>query len=199
MTSSQVYLLSLVHFVAWHFLSASLPVQARQQIRNQPQAQTRALTATEIARKVLPSVVILTAQDSTGNTTSLGSGFFIRDDVIATSLHVTENSSSVRVKLAGRKTEYAVSGFVGVDKQRDLALLKIQGLKGQPLNLASHRPQIGDTVYVVGSPEGLENTFSHGLVSGFRRIKGIEHLQISAPISHGSSGGPVLSVNGEVI
>src|SRR5262249_3421737 len=55
---------------------------------------------------------------------------------------------------------------------------------------------IGDEVYVVGNPEGLEGTFSQGIISSLR---GNDYIQITAPISHGSSGGPVLNKNGEVI
>jgi len=58
---------------------------------------------------------------------------------------------------------------------------------------------VGDLIYVLGSPEGLESTFSQGNISGTRRLDGRSLIQITAPISHGSSGGPVLNSAGEVI
>jgi len=59
--------------------------------------------------------------------------------------------------------------------------------------------EVGDTVYVAGNPKGLEGTFSQGIVSGIRRVKGNRYLQITAAISEGSSGGPILNESGDVI
>lgn len=59
--------------------------------------------------------------------------------------------------------------------------------------------EVGDNVYVVGNPRGLEGTFSQGLVSGVRNVKGNRYLQITAAISEGSSGGPILNESGQVV
>jgi len=79
---------------------------------------------------------------------------------------------------------------VGVDDVHDLAILSVQGLKAKALPLGdSSQVAAGDEVYVVGNPQGLEGTFSTGIVSGVRKIGDDSLLQITAPISPGSSGG----------
>ncbi len=167
------------------------------------QAQTprhRVLTAREIARRVFPSVVMLVARDENGRPVSQGSGFFVRGDAIATNRHVIESAAQIHVKVVGRNVSFEIKSIESTDKENDLALLKIEPPKAQSLLLGdSRRVAVGDTVYVVGSPEGLEGTFSQGIISGLRRIEGQDLLQITAPISHGSSGGPVLNTRGEVI
>src|SRR5439155_12805276 len=89
---------------------------------------------------------------------------------------------------------------VGQDFERDLALLKVAGVKAASLPLGdAGKMAIGDEVYAVGNPRGLEGTFSPGIVSGIRQTTSETLLQITAPISPGSSGGAVLNRRGEVI
>jgi hypothetical protein len=131
---------------------------------------------------------------------SFGSGFVVADNIVATNLHVIEGASAGFVRLAGVSNKYAIGGTVGVDQQHDLALLSISGLHASALTLAtSQRASAGDEVYVIGNPEGLEGTISQGIVSGVREIDSGTLLQITAPISPGSSGGPVVNLRGEVI
>jgi hypothetical protein len=131
---------------------------------------------------------------------SLGSGFVVAHDIVATNLHVVQGTSAGFVKLVGVSKKYAIGGTVGVDQQHDLALLSISGLHASALPLAnSQRPSVGDEVYAIGNPEGLEGTISQGIVSGVREIDSGTLLQITAPISPGSSGGPVVNLRGEVI
>jgi S1-C subfamily serine protease len=130
----------------------------------------------------------------------LGSGFFASDGIVATNLHVIEGAAKAYVKLVGKETMYDVDGIVGLDRDNDLVLLEVRGTKAPPLLLGNaHQVAVGDQVYVVGNPEGLEGTLSQGLVSGIRRLDSKTLFQISAPISHGSSGGPVLNSEGKVI
>jgi hypothetical protein len=87
-----------------------------------------------------------------------------------------------------------------VDSTRDLALLSISGAKAPALALGdSNEVAVGDEVYVIGNPRGLEGTFSQGIISGIRQIGSESLLQVTAPISPGSSGGPVLNSSGKVI
>ncbi len=80
-----------------------------------------------------------------------------------------------------------VIGTVGIDEKRNLALLKVGGVRAQSLPLGNDfNVEIGDEIYVIGNPEGLEGTFSQGIISALR---GTNYIQITAPISHGSSGG----------
>lgn len=157
-------------------------------------------TAQEIAKKTLPSVVVLVAETSKGKSVSLGSGFFVRDDVIATNYHVIKGSSRIYAKIVGQSSVYPIKKVLAFDSQKDLALLRISGVKASPIWIGnSCIMEVGDTVYVVGNPKGLEGTFSQGIVSGVRKIKGNRYLQVTAALSQGSSGGPILNEYGEVI
>ena len=88
-----------------------------------------------------------------------------------------------------------------VNEKRDLAVLQVSASSVQPLAIAdSDVVEIGETIYVVGNPKGyLEGTFSEGIVSGIRLEETDKLLQLTAPISPGSSGGPVLNNKGQVI
>ena len=163
-------------------------------------AVVQAQTPRQVAQKIFPSVVLLVMEDANGQPIGLGSGFFVQGDVVATNLHVCDGASSGYARIVGRAKKYEVAGYVGIDAQRDLALLKIVGAKAPFIPLEhSDEVAIGDTVYTVGNPRGLEGTFSNGIISGVRRIRGDTLLQITAPISPGSSGGPVLNAEGKVI
>lgn len=176
------------------------------------------LSAQAIAKSVIPSVVLLVTRNSQGRPTHLGSGFFVDRYTIATNYHVIANASSVYITLQDREfpdlhSTFETRGTLGIDRDNDLALLEIPAGFVEyipetdknppkwplrpPLKLSSaNRPEVGDVVYVVGNPKGMEGTFSQGIVSSVRQD---EYLQITAPISPGSSGGPVLNTKGEVI
>jgi len=153
----------------------------------------------DIARTAFKSVVLLELNDGEGQPLSLGSGFFIADGIVATNAHVIEGASSGTAKLVGDGRKLQLLGTVAVDEHDDLALLKVDCLS-PPLQLGSGvNPVVGDTVYVVGNPLGLEGTFSEGIVSGIRSVGSDSILQMTAPISPGSSGGPVMDGSGKVI
>lgn len=157
-------------------------------------------TAQEIAKKAFRSTVLLVIEDANGQPLSLGSGFFIRDGQIASNLHVVEGASIGYAKLIGQKTKYDIEGITAVDAERDLVVLKISASGSPALSLGnSDAIQVGENVYAVGNPQGLEGTFSQGIVSSIRKVGSDKILQITAPISPGSSGGPVLNAKGEVI
>ncbi len=162
-------------------------------------AQTT-LPAEDIAEKALAATVYLEMKDNTGKTLGIGSGFFVKPNLIATNYHVIEGAAKGTAKLVGKYTTYKIEGVTGTDKTNDLALLKVTTYGIKPLSLGnSDIVKIGSTVYVAGNPKGLEGTFSDGIISS-RRDKYIkERLQMTAPISPGSSGGPVLNKKGEVI
>ena len=160
----------------------------------------QAQSTRQIAQKTFPSVVLLVMEDRNGQPVGLGSGFFVGEDIVATNLHVVEGAAGGYARIVGRKRKYNISGLVASDSRRDLVLLKVDGAKARPLPLGdSSEIAVGDTVYAVGNPRGLEGTFSEGIISGIRQIGGDTLLQITAPISPGSSGGPVLNASGEVI
>ena len=159
-----------------------------------------AQTAQEIAKKAFDSTVLLVMEDADGQPLSLGSGFFVRDGKVASNLHVVEGASRGYAKIIDQKAKYDIEGIVAVDPDRDLVVLKISGTRAGALVLGdSESVQVGETVYAVGNPQGLEGTFSQGIVSSVRKVATDKLLQITAPISPGSSGGPVLNSKGEVI
>jgi len=159
-----------------------------------------AQTAQEIAKKAFGSTVLLVMEDANGQPLSLGSGFFVHDGEIASNLHVVQDAARGYAKLVGQKTKYDIEGITAVDPERDLVVLKISADHPQSLFLGnSDSVQVGEPVYAVGNPQGLEGTFSQGIVSSIREVGTDKLLQITAPISPGSSGGPVLNGKGEVI
>ncbi len=120
-----------------------------------------AQTAQEIARKAFASTVLLVMEDSNGQPLSLGSGFLVRDGAIATNLHVVEGATRGYAKLVGEKTKYEIEGITAVDPERDLVVLKISARRSQALPIGnSDAVQVGESVYAVGNPQGLEGTFS---------------------------------------
>jgi hypothetical protein len=129
-----------------------------------------------------------------------GTGFFIRDDgVIVSNAHVVIDGDTLKVELADGEV-YDDVYVLSVDNQRDLILLQIATSRAPVLKVGDDRDlSIGDTVYVVGNPLGFRGTFSDGIVSGKRLEEGVNYLQITAPISQGSSGGPVLNGEGWVV
>ena len=159
-----------------------------------------AQTVPQIAEKALAATVYLEMQDKSGKTLGIGSGFFVQPNLIATNYHVIEGAAKGTAKLVGKYTTYDIEGFTATDRDNDLALLKVTASGIKQLSLGdSDTVQIGETVYVAGNPKGLEGTFSDGIISSRRDKYTKERLQMTAPISPGSSGGPVLNRKGEVI
>ena len=155
-----------------------------------------------IARNIFPSVVMLEMRDGQNRPISLGSGFFVRPDVVVTNYHVIQNASSGSAKVVGKSAVYPIEGIVGIDKARDLALLKLTGVRAKPVVLADiSKIEVGQEVFALGNPKGLEGTISAGIISGssLREVNNENLIQITAPISPGSSGGPVVNREGEVI
>ena len=157
-------------------------------------------SAPQIAEKALAATVSLEMQDKNGTLLRRGSGFFVRRDLIATNYHVIRGATQGTAKLVAKETRYTIYGITAIDETNDLALLKVavQGIKPLPLG-DSNAVRIGETVYVVGNPKGLEGTFSNGIISGRRDSYMKKRLQMTAPTSPGSSGGPVLNDTGHVI
>jgi len=159
-------------------------------------------TAEQIAEMVLASTVLIVMEDAVGEPISTGSGFVVSEKTVATNLHVVEGVFRGYVKPVGGYRQHLITGIIAMDTDQDLALLSVSGIAAPPLQLARDgKVAVGERVYVAGNPMGfLEGTFSDGLVSSIRDLgAGREWLQISAPISEGSSGGPVLNKHGEVI
>lgn len=158
-----------------------------------------ALTPQEIYKLAVHSTVHLGCMDAKGNRWT-GSGFVIRDGHIATNYQVVDNMWIGSAKLVRKEEVSPVETILDIDKDRDLAIIKVVGLDAPALLLGdSDAVQIGDTVYVAGNPQGLEGSFSEGIISAIRGGSTDKIFQMTAPISQGSGGGPVFNEKGEVI
>ena len=156
-------------------------------------------TAQEIAKRTFPSVVLLVMEDK-GQPVSLGSGFFVSDNVIVTNAHVIQGSTSGYAKVINKDSKLEILGYTAIDELHDLVLLEVKNSNSNKIKLGkSELPEVGEDVYAIGNPQGLEGTFSKGIISSIRDIDGHSIIQITAPISPGSSGGPLINSTGEVI
>jgi hypothetical protein len=155
----------------------------------------------DIVRQIKPAVVTVITYDKRGAKDSQGSGFFVDASHVVTDWHVIEDASRVVVRAADSKT-YPVKGIDGGGETSDLALLELSSpvAGAKALTVVSSVPEPGERVIVVGSPYGLDATVSDGIVSAVRELPSLgKVIQISAPISRGSSGSPVVNMSGQVI
>src|SRR6266849_7851767 len=155
----------------------------------------------DLVRRIKPSAVAIETFDARGEKLSRGSGFFIDVDRIVTNRHVIEVAYRAEVHLNSGYA-YQVRSVAAVDAEGDLALLKIDAPPNlvRPLSLDRTSPQEGESVVVIGNPFGLEGSVTNGIVSAVRDIPTFGRIiQITAPISPGSSGSPVVNMRGQVI
>ncbi|HEY6035217.1 MAG TPA: S1C family serine protease [Kofleriaceae bacterium] len=162
---------------------------------NQPHVR---MSAREIVDASSPAIVRVEAGED-----RVGTGFILdRSGLIATNLHVIEGESTIKVKLYKDQGEYPVVSIAGVDRGHDLALMRINPHGKLPVvHLGdSNVVSAGDRIYAIGNPLGMDYSVSDGLISQVRQLSAeLTILQISAPISQGSSGGPLFNQFGEVI
>lgn len=155
----------------------------------------------ELVKRIKPSAVAIETFDAKGNTVARGSGFFVSADRVITNQHVIEHSTRAEIHLLDGK-KFPVRGVVAVDGEGDLALLQVDVPAGlvRPLPIVRAVPQEGESIVVIGNPFGLEGSVTNGIVSAVREISGYGRIiQITAPISPGSSGSPVVNMLGQVI
>jgi len=153
----------------------------------------------DLVRRIKPSAVAIETFDSRGEKLSRGSGFFVESDRIVTNRHVIEGAYRAEVH-SSTGAVYQVKGVLAVDAEGDIALLKIDETQIRPLPLDKTSPQEGESVVVIGNPLGLEGSVTNGIVSAVRDIPTFGRIiQITAPISSGSSGSPVVNMQGQVI
>lgn len=164
-----------------------------------PRAAAAQPDVVSITRRASPAVVTLHNLNAAGQRASLGSGFFLPDGRIVTNRHVVEGASRITVTSADERQIGSAEYAEAVGTNADLAILPRVANPPASIPVATRMPEPGEAVVVIGAPEGLSNTVSTGIVSAIRRIRGRTLVQITAPISHGSSGGPVMNMRGEVI
>jgi len=167
-----------------------------------------ALTATQIYKQSSAGVVSIKAVSSQGSDS--GTGIVLNDKgLILTNDHVVSGASSLTVSAGGSSAAGRTATLVGEEANSDLALIKVDpsGLRLKALSLASAKSvQVGDAVYAIGNPYGLDETLTRGIVSALSRsisapngAKIAGAIQTDAALNPGNSGGPLLNDQGQVI
>lgn len=147
------------------------------------------------------SVVLIGIRDRQGKIIGSGSGIMIGEKgYILTNNHVASGGVYYSVRIEDDDYEYNTDEVIKYNPVLDLAIIRIQR-RLNPINVynGSRKLVRGQKVVAIGSPLGLFNSVSDGIISGFRKIDNVDMIQFTAPISHGSSGGAVLNMQGEVI
>ena len=157
----------------------------------------------DLIRRVKPSVVSILTYDGKGEPLISGTGFFIRPGEVVTNVHVIKGAQRVEIHtLEGKGRTYPVAGALAIDEEADLALLSVNlpEDKSRPLPLATALPEEGEPIFLIGNPLRLEGSISNGIVSAIREVPALGRIiQITAPVSHGNSGSPLLNMRGQVI
>jgi tetratricopeptide (TPR) repeat protein len=163
--------------------------------------QSKALDLTTLANKTRLAVLQLIVLDANGKEIATGTGFLVSSDGrLVTNHHVIQRGAKAKAK-AENGTFFAVEGILAADLKNDLVVLKLQGKDLPFLALgSSNKVELGERIAVIGSPLGLEGSLSEGIISAVRQdLGGRRLLQITAAISPGSSGSPVIDAEGKVI
>jgi len=147
------------------------------------------------------SVVLIAVHDLTGDILGTGSGIMIgQNGFILTNNHVAAGGRYYSVRVEEEEETYVTDEVIKYNPNTDLAVIRIKR-KLNPIPIFDGRKKLvrGQKVVAIGSPLGLFNSVSNGIISGFRNIQNVDMIQFTAPISHGSSGGALLNMQGEVI
>lgn len=154
-------------------------------------------SAEGVFQRLSPSVFVIEALDESGSVVATGSGVMIDPGQVVTNKHVIEQGTAWTIS-HGR--EVWPASVARVDAAHDLCELKVPVFGALPVAMRnSSSLVVGERVYAIGAPEGLELTLSEGLISGFRDFDGKRVIQTSAPISPGSSGGGLFDAQGRLI
>lgn len=177
-------------------VSVSISAQSKQTFKT-PQKKPLA----ELVQQIKPAVVSISTYDGNKNIIGRGTGFFLTSTIIVTNRHVIELASSAEIKTSDGET-IDVQFIAGVNNDADIILLTIKRSRKLILlpKLAKAFPLEGEDIFVLGNPRGLEWSVSTGIVSAIRSEGNKQKfIQITAPISPGSSGSPLVNMHGEII
>ncbi|MBP3198133.1 MAG: trypsin-like peptidase domain-containing protein [Butyrivibrio sp.] len=164
------------------------------------QSSTREKSFEELAR-LASSIVMIAVHDQNGDVDGTGSGIMIGEaGYIITNFHVIRGGAFFSVRIEDDENIYTTNEVIKYNSSFDLAVIRINH-RLCPLPIYNGREKLvrGQKVVAIGSPLGLFNSVSDGIISGIRNIKDIEMIQFTAPTSPGSSGGAILNMQGEVI
>ena len=158
--------------------------------------------AKSVLEKAEMATFIIYTFDDHGSPAGSGSGFFIdKDGTGITNYHVLDKSMKAVIRLKDGK-EYEIDKVLASDKKWDIAKFSIRkdgDAKFEYLSISNKPVEQGDKVYNLGAPLGLDQTFADGLVSSIRSDSHGQVIQVSIPISQGSSGSPIMNESGEVV
>ncbi len=161
----------------------------------QPTVQAPALSAADVFSKVKNSVVLVYTQR--GERIAQGSGVTIGVEEVVTNCHVVKTAEAIVV---GQGQQFHPAQLIHSDEERDLCALRVPGLSAPAVIIGSSRNlRVGQRVYAIGAPRGLELTLSEGLISSLRPYGSSYVIQTSAPLSPGSSGGGLFDEQGKLI
>jgi len=145
-------------------------------------ASAQEMAPSEVFAKASGSVVVILGHDLRGRSIEQGSGVVIKHGLVVTNCHVIRGAFGATVRTGAKELE---ASLVHMDAVRDVCSLDVPRLAAEPVHMSHTTARIGQRVYAIGAPRGLELTLSEGLVSNIRE----KYLQTTAPISPGSSGG----------
>lgn len=192
---------SLEAAVKWDKESSTIQVKSRyyQEMEQyeeyaEEQESKEKLTSNQIVDYYDESVVMIVTNRA------IGSGIVVGDDLVLTNYHVIEDASSATINSIYYE-EFEMIGVVAYNKNADLAVIRTK----EPMDLLpvevnfGYQARKGDRVYAIGSPLGIQNTVSEGLISNMSYENGVSYIQINAQTDHGSSGGALFNEYGELV
>ena len=145
------------------------------------------------------NVATIAAYDADGRLQKIGTGFIVDPGLIITSAHVVRDAHYISSTFSDA-VDGEIRGVEDADREFDLAVLTTTStIRSEGLVVAKEPPKIGSEIVVIGSPMGLKNNITTAVVSALQSAGDVELFEISAPLSAGSSGSPVLNVDGEVV
>lgn len=161
------------------------------------------LDLTTLIDKCSPAIFKITTYDASGNEYAVGTGFFISASGTGLSnYHVFQGASKAKIKTSDNKT-YLVENVLGWSKESDLFKFTVKNELNETfpyLKMNAVSPKQGEKIFIIGNPLGLEKSVADGIVSSVRADDKMgETIQITAPISHGNSGSPLMNMNGEAL
>ncbi|HSC95267.1 MAG TPA: trypsin-like peptidase domain-containing protein [Burkholderiales bacterium] len=155
-----------------------------------------AKTPEQIFQLASQSVVVVQAQDAEGNPINQGGGVVTGRELVTTNCHVIEGAAAIEVLY--RYQSYAATP-ASAKEDRDLCQIRVPELVAPRAKLNTGRVRVGQRVYAIGAPEGLELTLTEGLISSLREFDGSQYIQTSAAIAQGSSGGGLFDTEARLI
>lgn len=169
------------------------------QLATIPRKAKTKLAVSDVASRCSSATVSIRTKDKDGQDIGIGSGFIISSDgIIVTNFHVLESAYQAEVKIG--ENQFKEASLIKGDPAMDIALLKIDTSDLSVLPIGNSDDLInGQFIVVLGSPWGFEHSVSSGIIGGLRSKDNIKLIQMTAPVSPGSSGGPVINEFGEVI